>query len=320
MSRPPEEAQREVRDFFCLRSCLSATVLAATAALVTLTPLHAQPADSSPLLPDIRHFRELIADPSEPDMGIGLLVTDVLASFGAERPPFTLPDHDDARTDWQAAASIGGTITLLRIARFADGGITVGGQAGVRARFRIELPSRDDLGQDWVVAMPIEIRSNRTSARVRIIHRSSHLGDEFVQATGAQRVEYGGEALDALIAYDLPFARVYGGGAWNFRSYTRRLPALVSNDIDDRFDLQLGLDGEWRPFTDSRLHIIAGGDWRTAERIRWKGALALTGGLLMRSPDRAFGIALHFFEGRSSLGQFFNTPETYWSLELIAAL
>jgi hypothetical protein len=40
----------------------------------------------------------------------------------------------------------------------------------------------------------------------------------------------------------------------------------------------------------------------------------------MRSPDRAFGIALHFFEGRSSLGQFFNTPETYWSLELIAAL
>lgn len=287
--------------------------------LLLATALHAQTV-SSPLLPDIRHFRDLIADPGEPDMGIGLLVTDVLESYGAERPPFTLPDRDDARTDWQAAASIGGTITLLRIAEFEDGGITVGGQAGVRARFRIELPSRDDLGQDWVVAMPIEIRSDRTSARVRIIHRSSHLGDEFVQATGAQRVEFGGESLDALLAYDLPFARVYGGGAWNFRSYTRRLPALMRAGLDDRFDVQLGFDGEWQPFTDSRIRIIAGGDWRAAERIRWKGALALTGGVTLRSRDRAFGIAAHFFNGRSSLGQFFNTPERYWSLEVIADL
>ena len=39
-------------------------------------------------------------------------------------------------------------------------------QAGVFARFRIELPSRDDLGQDWVVAMPIEAAWNDWSGRI----------------------------------------------------------------------------------------------------------------------------------------------------------
>ena len=61
------------------------------------------------------------------------------------------------------------------------GTITLTGQASVNGRFRIELSSRDDMGQDWMVAFPLEMSWKQWSGRFRALHRSSHLGDEFFE-------------------------------------------------------------------------------------------------------------------------------------------
>ncbi len=291
--------------------------LGASITLMT-TGVHAQVDISGEILPRTRYFASPFADPVEPRFSIGLLVTDVFAEPGSERPSFQLPDAEKARSEWQAAAAIGGTIPLLRLAEAPEGGIVVGAQAGVFARFRVELPSRDDLGQDWVVAMPIEAAWNRVSARVRISHRSAHLGDEFVVATDADRIEFGGEAFDALTAVQVGrLGRVYAGGAWIFRSYTDDTAFLVRTRTHDRFLIQLGADTQWVLRND---HVIvrAGVDWQTAERTRWQGALALAGGVSFRSDGRSLGLVARYFEGASAMGQFFTTPEQFVSLELVA--
>ena len=122
-------------------------------------------------LPDVRHFRSPFADPIEPRLSIGLLATDVLSTQGPERPAFVIGDPDDADFDVQAQAAIGVTIPFVNLGEWEGGGITLTGMAGVFSRFRIEYPSRDDLGQDWIVGGGIEAAWDEVSTRVRISHQ-----------------------------------------------------------------------------------------------------------------------------------------------------
>jgi hypothetical protein len=309
----------------CQARCRAAAAAARLALVATLPTIliaesaraQAVPGGSGDILPRTRYFASPLADPIEPRFGIGLIVTDVLRSPGDERDSFLLPDQEDARTDWQASAAIGGTFPFWRPVVRPEGGVIVGMQAGVFARFRIELPSRDDLGQDWVVAMPIEAAWNDWSGRIRISHRSSHLGDEFVVATGADRIEFGGEAVDGLAAYRIgDLGRVYAGGSWIFRSYTDKTRALLQTGTGDRFLVQVGGDGRW--MVGPHFDAVAGVDWQTAERTGWEGALSLAGGFAMTFDGRSLTLLARYFEGVSSLGQFFITTEQFWSLELVA--
>lgn len=299
----------------------AALIAQALAMFMHVAPLTAQePPDTGRLaLPDSRYFASPFADPTEPRMSIGLLVTDVLSRRGGERPNWELPDPENSRRDWQAAAAIGGTIPLIRFAADERGGLLLSAQAGVFARFRIEYPSRDDLGQDWIVAGALEFAEDDLSGRLRISHRSSHLGDEFVQVSGAERIEFGGEALDAHAAWTLPgIARLYGGASWIFRSYTRHLPALTAIGRGDALLLQLGADAEWT-IADSPFEIVAGIDWQSAQRVAWKGNISLASGIHFRRGDRTAGFVARFFNGPSSLGQFFLTDERFVSLEFLAS-
>ena len=115
----------------------SRIVLAAWSALVVVAPpLDAQAPEW--LLPRVRHFESPLADPMEPRFGIALLATNLLASRGAERPRFFIADSVDASFDVQAAAAVGGTLPLIRVAEWDDGGVVIGGQVAAFARFRIE--------------------------------------------------------------------------------------------------------------------------------------------------------------------------------------
>jgi hypothetical protein len=267
----------------------------------------------------MRYFPGPFADPIEPRMSIGLLVTDLLSHPGNERDPFALPDPEDSESDWQAAANIGGTIPLVRFAQSEHGGFLLAAQAGVHARFRIEYPSRDELSTDWIVAGALEYAHDNLSGRFRLSHRSSHLGDEFVVVSQADRVEFGGEAFDLNAAWTFTdIARVYAGVSWIFRSYTRHLEPLVQAGIGDCCTVQLGADGAWHPFSNRHLEVVAGFDWQSAERIRWRNYTSLAGGLTYRAGARSAGFVARLSSGRSALGQFYNTPERAYGLEFIA--
>lgn len=68
-------------------------------------------------------------------------------------------------------------------------GWQVGILAGVFAQFNMDSGSTDLINADYVVGFPVSWRSGLVSARVRLYHQSSHLGDEFILGNpGFQRV------------------------------------------------------------------------------------------------------------------------------------
>src|SRR5687768_5766049 len=131
------------------------------AALVLLSiaaPVHAQ-GGIDRFLPHVRYFAPPIADPLEPRLGLGLLNTSLFraAPEGRERiRPFFIPDPEDSRNDVDAVTSIGGTLPLWHASGDGKNGVVIAAQGGVISRFRIEYPTREDVGQDWFVGMPIE--------------------------------------------------------------------------------------------------------------------------------------------------------------------
>jgi hypothetical protein len=273
-------------------------------------------------LPTVDYFMPPLANPFEPRLSVGLLQTNLFktAPLGRERVrPFFIPDPEDAASDVNAVTNIGGTLPLWLVTGTPDGdGVMVAAQGGVFGRFRIEYPTREDVGQDWLVGMPIEFRKGDWSGRFRIMHRSSHLGDELVETTGAARIEVGGEFADMMAAYTFrPHMRVYAGGAWTFRSYTDRLPVLLARDGNDRFSVQLGADVGTYPWVDGNLGLVAGIDWQSAQRTDWDSSLALAGGLSAASNGRTARFLLRYFTGASLLEQFFLSEEQYWSIELM---
>lgn len=287
--------------------------------LLSLTPLLAPARGSAQtaggwrfeLLPERGVFATPLADPLGPRMAVGLITTDLLRAPGPERPPWL----GVSSREWQAAVSIGGTIPLLRLLDRPEGGIVVSAQAGVFARFRIELWSRDDLGQDWIVGMPIEASWNRFSARARIVHRSAHIGDEFADSTGARRIEFGGETIDVLTALRFGALRVYGGGGWIFHSNTEDTPALIRENRADRFIVQAGFDASWPVWPELGIGFVAGLDWQTAERTNWRAATGAAAGFEYRRGNRFARLTVRAFDGTSPMGEFFLTNERYGGLE-----
>lgn len=273
-------------------------------------------------LPAGRWFEPPVADPLAPRFSVALMRTDLLAQPGPERPPFRLPDAADAADDVVAAVSLGGVLPVLRVSAWEGGGLSLFVDGRVFARFRIEYPERDDMGQDWSIAGGMDGRHRQWSGRLALTHRSSHLGDEFVERTGAQRIEYGSEQFDLILAREVAgAARVYAGGAWVFRSYIDWDERLIQLVEDDRASVQLGADGTWRPRQNPRFGIHAGVDWQAAERTEWRGALSAAIGAGIDSGEvagRTLRFMLRYFDGPSNMGQFFLTTERYVSFEILA--
>lgn len=299
-----------------------------TLAIACPSRLAAQEADTAwAWLPAEHAFLPLLADPREVRLGGALIVTDVLRQSNTlnalERPPFAFAAGKDMESDVQGDVALGGTVLLWR-APVRDGRLlVVGAQAAVFARFRVEEPSRDYAASDWMVALPVEWRDDPLSARFRLLHRSSHLGDEIIFDTGARRIEFGHEAIDLLLAYTHPTgARAYGGGSWIFRSNTENEPLLhvLGTSVKDDAALQAGIDGAWYPWENGRLGVVAGLDWQAAQRTDWKSQVAAIAGVVGRGEGRRFRLQFRFFHGVSPLGEFFLSDETYFGLEIAADL
>ena len=289
--------------------------------LVTARGAAAQESKWDRFLPHVHYFKPLIADPMEPRLGLALMQTNIFerAGEGTERTPFLLPDPEDASYDVQAAVVIGGSLPLWQFKEWpGKGGVVASAQAGVFARFRIEYPTREEAATDWFVGMPIEVTYNRFEGRVRVMHQSSHLGDEVIELTGADRIEFGSEFVDFIAAYHpLEELRVYGGATYNFRSNTEIIPALREIGWHDRFEMQAGFDGGWYPWSNGRAGVVGGFDWQMAQRANFHPAYSLAAGIAARTPTRATRLLLRHYRGLSTMGEFFLTPERFWSLEWV---
>jgi hypothetical protein len=269
-------------------------------------------------LPEVRHFRMPLADPMSPRIAASLMSTNLLATRGPERPPFELGGSAGVTREVVAAVGIGAVFPLVQLATWSGGGVQLVVDGRVFARFRIEKPQRDDMGQDWWVGGGFEFADGPWSGRALIMHRSSHLGDEFMVDTGAERIEFGSEQLDVMGAYLVPgVARVYAGGSLIFRSYLGREQRLLDLGVRDRAVMQAGFDHEWHPWRDPRFIVHAGLDVHAAERTEWRRGVAAALGVGVRA-KRALRLTLRGYDGMSMMGEFFLTRERYGALELSA--
>lgn len=294
--------------------------LAIVLACAAPTAVRAQ--ESGVWFPALQGFAPLLADPNEIRLAAGFAWTDLFAAdkVPAERPPFAFADPADMDRDFQGAVSLGGTLPLWASSADPDRAVVVAIQAGVAARFRLEEPSRDYTASDWTVALPVSWNRGPVSLRARILHRSAHLGDEMIRATGAMRIEYAHEAVDLVVAYDVASAaRVYGGTTWVFRSLTETEPLVTRRNpgIRDDAALQLGFDAEWPLRADRRITAVAGLDLQAAGRTDWTRQISAAAGLGASGPGGGLRLLLRYFDGTSPLGEFFLTDESFWMLEAV---
>jgi Protein of unknown function (DUF1207) len=271
--------------------------------------------------PDEVFFKRPQAAPREPTFALRGIWTNLFEPGSAprERGPFNIDeDPQDLRIDAQGEAALGGTVRLWRAASWEDGGMSLGIASGVFGRFRLEVSSSDLVASDWIVALPLEARRGAWSGRVQLMHWSAHLGDEMIEKSGIERIDFTHNGLSLLVARDLGDLRVYGGGSRLSKSSLENEEQLPVG-FSDNSVLQFGADATWAPWP-SALKLEAAVDYQAADRTDWAAQWSLMGGIRVEDGEHTLQLRATFFDGPSPVGQFFWTDETSWGFELVLQL
>jgi len=197
-------------------------------------------------------------------------------------------------------------------------GFQLGITGGIFALFDMETESMDLINTDFVVGIPFTWRYGKTSARLRLYHQSSHLGDEFLLNRSPRRINLSYESLEGVLSYALPPFRLYAGSEWHLHHDPDDLRAWVFHGgIEGRVDT---------PFMDSnprrRARWVTALDFKsTDERSRsvgWSGKTGFEFG--PRDPEdlaaRRWGLNATVYRGVMPYGQFFREKVTTFGLEL----
>jgi hypothetical protein len=180
--------------------------------------------------------------------------------------------------------------------------LNIGG--GIFARFH--FPSDRDLQDvDFYGNIPFDVRMGKWSSRFMIYHCSSHLGDDYIRATGDLGSDYSWNSLRSIVSYDVsPNLRVYGG-------YTFAL--LVVPSDQGKQALQSGVEMTTHVFKNGYSQGYWANDFQWWERSGWQTQFNSQIGIKTgRKPNGGKGVAyfLEFTTGPEYYGQFFNHDET----------
>ncbi|MBI1389638.1 MAG: DUF1207 domain-containing protein [bacterium] len=188
-------------------------------------------------------FEPFIADPYQSQFGLG----------------YRLQEHFDAT----GVAEFGEVLPVYRWTDLFGPGHTLqmNLEGAVWGYFNMEDGGHLD-NADFQVGIPFVYRFDDFALRVRYMHRSGHLGDDYIadnNLTGASAVnrQLDQNSLDLVASYGPGWWRVYGGGAYYF------------DDLNDRAPLELILGGEYRPWADLSIHPVFAVHLTSAEETEW---------------------------------------------------
>jgi hypothetical protein len=179
--------------------------------------------------------------------------------------------------------------------------------AGVFSQFNMETASNDLINTDFVIGFPLAYRRGPLSARARIYHQSSHLGDEFILNRSPTRVNLSFEAAELLVARDLGSFRAYGGGEYLFRHEPAELkPGLLHGGLEYRHPrglLRVSGLGDGR--------IVAALDVKSTQERKWRVGWSPRLGIEFREATdggraaRTLSVQLQAYSGPAPYGQFY---------------
>ncbi|MGD8605887.1 MAG: DUF1207 domain-containing protein [Myxococcales bacterium] len=199
------------------------------------------------------------------------------------------------------AADAGASIPVVQKKGRRTGAWEVGIQGGIFAIFDFGAPSSDLVNADYLGGVTFSYAFDSLVLMTRIIHQSSHLGDEYLLNNEVDRINLSFEKLEVLVSYDVrPWARVYGGPG----VLLRRDPSYL-----ERWSFQAG--GEVRPFTASTkrpLQVLIAANLNLWQETEWiPDVSVVAGATLDPNGDSSYRVdfLLRYYVGRSPNGQFF---------------
>jgi hypothetical protein len=242
------------------------------------------------LFPDGRVFAPLVADPRWPRFGLSAL------SFTRSGVP---------QLGWVAAASLGESFEIVGWESESLGRFSLGLQPGVFALFDLEAESLDLVNADYRLGLPLDWRAGIVSAELRVLHQSSHLGDEFLlENPGITRINLSYETVELLVSVEPSPLRVYAGAGRVFHS---------EPDLDP-WTLQGGAELVLPAWFGDAVSPLVAVDLKSREETGWSPDFSLRAGVEFTSPAkqrRRVQLLIEYFRGRNPNGQFYEERVEY---------
>ena len=218
----------------------------------------------------------------------------------------------DFEHNWIGAVGYGENFGFLRWpGATPDEGLQFGMDGVLLAQFDLEAESMDLLNADYLVGLHLDWRRQALSARFRVFHQSSHLGDEFIlnnNLSDRENVSY--EAVELLGAWSGDQWRGYLGGIYK-----------ISRNPDDigKESLRAGLEYYGPPVIGGLGRLVAGLDFLANDEQDWAVNSSFKGGLEVsrhKATGRNLRVLLELYEGYLPHGQFYDQRAEYAGIAL----
>jgi len=183
----------------------------------------------------------------------------------------------------------------------------------VFAQFNLDASSMDLINADYIIGFPLSYRNGPWSARLRLFHQSSHLGDEFLlspqdPALKATRMNLSFETVELLGAWEWEGFQINAGPSY-----------IIHTDSDlKRSSVQAGIDYQSRePVFKPSMRLFASVVCHAWEETDWNPDFNVKAGINIRSPyteKRGIQIFGEYYHGNLPFGQFYKVRADYYGL------
>ena len=209
----------------------------------------------------------------------------------------------------EAEVGLGENFPVLALRR-GPRPISLGFGAEVYGRFSLVDARSALISNDWVVGLNTTAELGRWSLTGEIIHESSHLGDEYGDRFGAERLDWTREVASAWVSYST--------GPWRT---TGSLSYVLIDELDlDRPGAALALDYRRRHggrFLGAEVRPVGGVYFDAAAATAWRVSTSAKIGLTFgASSGRSIGFSVVAHTGLSTQRQFFRRESRYVGGEL----
>lgn len=248
------------------------------------------------VLPRHDLFRPLLADMKEPRFYASYRYVDF------EGPGLAGSIKDNLNTGVIAAGATFGLYAFRR--EHGCDGIQINLFGGIFSQFNLDSATQALINSDFQVGLPVTLRLGPWSARLRLYHQSSHLGDEFLlENPTLPRVEFSFEAVDLLISFEHAWWRVYAGAGVIVHAIPDLEPTILQAGAEARSERWwLGENAE------NSILLLAGGDITSLQARNWGATGSIKAGAeLAHVSGRRLRILLTYLRGFTPFGQFVNT-------------
>ncbi len=219
-----------------------------------------------------------------------------------------IPDTSKSRVNLRA----GGLITVLRTER--DGRPDEGWQVSLLGGFNDQNDVRnslDNIGWDGRYGLLVMAAPRPSLAfKLGVIHVSSHLGDEYIERTGRKRIGYTRQEVAGGVSWSVSERwRLYAEAGRAFFMSNRQLQEPWRRQVGAEYDSGPVL---WR----QRAGWYAALDVQATQERGWRNDVSFQSGFVVRSAGRTWRLGASWYNGRPTIGEFFQYTERYITMGL----